>query len=64
MKLLITYLSLLIFSGLIIPVCTSSQLSVKTLLARSTTVRSHQTISSFFYTDIIQNIFPVLKSLN
>jgi hypothetical protein len=63
MRLLVKYLSLLIFSGLIIPVCTSTALYIKALPLHhvDSPTHSHKLINPFFYNDIVRNMFPVLK---
>jgi len=70
MKLLIRYLSLLLYSGLIVPLYIHITSPVKTWAKpaqlQTTIVASRipGCINHFFYTDVIKNLFPVLKSLN
>jgi hypothetical protein len=63
MKLLVKYLSLLIFSGLIIPVCNNTALYIKALPLHHVKTPTHRPklINPFFYNDIVRNMFPVLK---
>jgi len=69
MKLLIRYLSLLLYSGLIVPLYIHLTSPVKTwvkpviLQTIATSVKTDY-INSFFYTDVIKNLFPVLKNSN
>ncbi|SDT60756.1 hypothetical protein SAMN05216490_4295 [Mucilaginibacter mallensis] len=66
MKLLIKYLSLLIFSGLIIPLYINITAPVKTVFLKTTAEKPHKhtTNTPFFYKHILKNLFPVLKNLN
>lgn len=69
MKLLVKYLSLLIFSGLIIPFyyITATRIGFKpaqqTIKAAVVSVKAANEGFSF-YQSIVKNIFPVLKNLN
>jgi len=66
MKLLVKYLSLLIFSGLIIPLYITITAPVKTMPLKKSAEKlcNRQTHTHFFYKYILGNIFPVLKNLN
>ncbi|WP_184544069.1 hypothetical protein [Mucilaginibacter sp. FT3.2] len=71
MKPIIKYISLLLFSGLIIPVCTlspgfTSPTPVKLNNSTATQIKhdNGRTLSHIIIADIARNIFPALKSLN
>jgi hypothetical protein len=71
MKTMMKYLSLLIFSGLIIPfydtapVCNINPKPILPQTAIYNTIAHKTRVVSFsFYNSVIEKIFPVLKNLN
>jgi hypothetical protein len=69
MKLIVKYMSPLIFGGLIIACyTTSSARTCKSATDLQTTIpqmaEKPAVINSFFYEDVVKNIFPALKILN
>jgi len=69
MKLLLKYMGLLLFSGLIIPiyiipVTKTCSRPVKPQMLVAAPVNKSAADHSFFYNNIVKNIFPVLKNLN
>jgi ABC-type sulfate transport system substrate-binding protein len=68
MKLLIKYISLLIFSGLILPVCTHNSIQMATALHKKrviqpTACQSQKPAAStpFIYPEIVTILFPALN---
>jgi hypothetical protein len=67
MKMLIKYISLLLFSGLIIPFCTHHYINdpEKLKLRQSADSSFKKQVTGFlFIEDLVKNTFPVLKNLN
>ncbi|MDN5284345.1 MAG: hypothetical protein JWR38_619 [Mucilaginibacter sp.] len=67
MKALIKYISLLLFSGLIIPFCTQHHINSpdQLKLRQPSDISFKMQVPGFILIkDIIKNSFPVLKSLN
>lgn len=63
MKTLIKYISLLLFSGLIIPIYHQPVTSSKKQIQVSVTQFNMESRGFLFICDIIKNSFPVLKNL-
>jgi hypothetical protein len=70
MRTLIKYISLLLFSGLIVPfynhhtVNVAAPLKSKQLIAAPAIPFKIQSPGFLFINDVVKNIFPVLKNLN
>ncbi|WP_370996994.1 hypothetical protein [Mucilaginibacter sp. RCC_168] len=70
MRALIKYISLLLFSGLIIPFCfslntkTAVPLKSEQFITASNTSLKNPTRGILFIAHLVKNAFPVLKSLN
>ncbi|MGN8068163.1 hypothetical protein [Mucilaginibacter sp. SG564] len=70
MRALIKYISLLLFSGLIVPFCfqlsTQTSLPLKSgqLISAKNTPLKNPTHGILFIARLVKNAFPVLKSLN